>query len=40
MDGNMVKCPPGGEREGLLTNRKGYCDALCRLRKRCFLFVE
>lgn len=40
MDGNMVKCPPGGEREGLLTNKKGYCDALCRLRKRCFLFVE
>jgi hypothetical protein len=40
LDNNMVKCPPGGEREGLLTAQKTYCDSTCKFRKRCFLFVE
>jgi recombinational DNA repair protein RecT len=39
LEGNMVKCPPGGEREGLLTNKKAYCDPACKMRRRCFLFI-
>ena len=37
---NMVKCPPGGERAGQITNTKGYCNPICKYRKRCFLFVD
>jgi len=37
---NMVTCPPGGERQGQMTNTKGYCNSICKHRKRCFLFVD
>jgi recombination protein RecT len=37
---NMVQCPPGGERQGQMTNTKGYCNSICKYRKRCFLFVD
>lgn len=37
---NMVKCPSGGERQGQMTNTKGYCNSICKFRKRCFLFVD
>ena len=40
LDNNMVKCPPGGTREGLITNAKGFCNTECKYRKRCFLFKD
>jgi hypothetical protein len=40
LDANMVKCPPGGTRETLMTNAKGFCETECKYRKRCFLFKD
>ena len=40
LDTNMVKCPPGGTRENLMTNVKGFCETECKYRKRCFLFKD
>ena len=37
---NMVKCPPGGERDGAMTNVKGFCNTGCKYRKKCFLFKD
>jgi hypothetical protein len=37
---NMVMCPPGGTREGLLTNAKGFCNTECKYRWKCFLFQD
>ena len=40
LDANMVKCPPGGTRETLMTNVKGFCETECKYRRRCFLFKD
>jgi hypothetical protein len=41
LDANMVKCPPGGTREGMMTNAKGFCNSdACKYRKRCFIFKD
>jgi len=41
LDAQMVKCPPGGTRESMITSVKGFCNSgECKYRKRCFLFKD
>ncbi|MCZ7405385.1 MAG: recombinase RecT [Candidatus Methanoperedens sp.] len=36
---NQVKCPPGGERAGLIA-LTSFCNGHCQYRKRCFVFKD
>lgn len=36
---SQIKCPPGGEKAGLITT-KAWCDGHCQYRKRCFVFKD
>jgi len=36
---NQIKCPPGGEKAGLITT-KAWCDGHCQYRRRCFVFKD